>query len=69
MPYFAIAPMAEGAFEVSREKPFSARYGIIVASETLTPARLDAMQRAFAADPTLNLPNRDRLGDPDGESR
>ena len=69
MPYFAIAPMVEGEFEVSREKPFEARYGIIVASETLPAERLDSLQRAFAANPTLKRPNRDFLGDPSGESR
>lgn len=53
MPYFAISPMAEGAFEVSQEKPFVARYGIVVASDVIAPERLDALQRAFSADATL----------------
>jgi hypothetical protein len=69
MPYFAIAPMAEGEFEVSREKPFQARYGIVVASEALSAERLDALQGAFAADPTLKLPDLRRPEGRNGESR
>jgi hypothetical protein len=53
MPYFAIAPMAEGPFEVSQEKPFVARYGIVVASDAISAERLDALQRAFAADASV----------------
>lgn len=69
MPYFAIAPMAEGEFEVSREQPFVARYGIVIASDAIARERLDALQRAFAADPTLKNPDRDWLGDPNSDSR
>lgn len=69
MPYFAISPMIEGEFEVSREKPFEARYAIAVASESLPAERIDALQRAFAANPTLKRPDRDWLGDRNGESR
>lgn len=53
MPYFAIAPMAEGSFAVSRAKPFFARYGIVVASDAVPADRMDALHRAFAADASL----------------
>lgn len=58
MPYFAIAPMIEGEFEISKERPFVARYGVVVTSDAVAPERLDSLQAAFAADLTVRSGDR-----------